>query len=308
MRVFLLLLAAALSLNATTYYLTVAGLGGDAEYEAQFHRWAFDLDRQLKVNGPSAHVETLSGPAATRVRLRDTFATLSNQITGDDAFALILIGHGSFDGTEYKFNLPGPDATAGDLHEWLSHIKATRQLVVNTTSCSGASLQALVAKNRVVITATKSGNEKNAPVFARYFIDAFHDPAADKDKDGAVSALEAFNYAEEKVGAYFTEEKLIASEHALFSDTGSSNAVREPSAANQQGMLASAFQLVHAPDNMQVVASNPAKQKLISHKDELEARIDRLKYQKASLPEPDYKQQLTQLLLDLARTQAEIDK
>ena len=177
------------------------------------------------------------------------------------------------------------------------------------TSCSGASIAALASKNRIVVTATKSGNEKNATVFPRYFIDAFHDPSADTDKNGTISALEAFRYAEGKVRDYFTTEKLIASEHSLFTDTGSANAVRDPGPANQQGILASAFPLLRAPTEIvSAVNNNPAKQKLVSHKDELEAKIDRLKYQKPNLPDAEYKQQLTALLLDLARTQAEIDK
>jgi hypothetical protein len=305
---FLLPAATAFALHATTYYVTVTGLGGEPEYVAQFARWAGDLDRQLKLNGPDARVETLSGATATRQHARETLTQLANQITPDDAFALFLIGHGSFDGTEYKLNVPGPDITAEDLREWLSHIKASRQLVVDMTSCSGAAMPSLAAKNRIVVTATKSGNEKNATVFPRYFIDAFHDPSADTDKNGVITALEAFHYAQLKVTEYFTSEKLIATEHALFSDTGSANAVRDPGPANQQGLLASAFPLLRPPTDIAVVTANPAKQRLISHKDELEAQIDRLKYQKASLPENEYKQQLTVLLLELARTQAEIDK
>lgn len=307
LRLLLLLLMAAFSAEATTYYLTVAGLGGDPDYETQFAKWANDLDHELKLNGPAAHVETMFGPSATRLHLRDEMVKLASQITSDDAFALLLIGHGTFDGTDYKFNVPGPDVTSSDLREWLSSIRANRQLIVNMTSCSGASLSALVAKNRIVITATKSGGEKNAPVFPRYFVDAFHDSSADTDKNGVISALEAFNYTQKKLASYFSEEKLIASEHAQISDNGSSNAVRDPGPSNQQGMLASAFPLLRPPSETASVAS-PGKQKLISHKDDLEAQIDRLKYQKASLPESDYKQQLTTLLLDLARTQAEIDK
>jgi hypothetical protein len=305
---FLLLFAAAVSTQAATYYVTVSGLGGEPEYETQFTRWATDLDHQLKLNGPDAHVETLSGAAATRQHVHDVMTQLAAQISPDDAFALILIGHGTFDESEYKFNVPGPDITAGDLREWLNHIKATRQLVVNMTSCSGASMALLAAKNRIVITATKSGTEKNATVFPRYFIDAFHDNAADTDKNGVTTVLEAFRYAQQKIAAYFATEKLIASEHALFSDTGSANAVRDPSPQNEQGLLATAFPLLRPPNELAAAVPNPAKQRLISHKDDLEAQIDRLKYQKASLPETEYKQQLATLLLDLARTQAEIDK
>jgi hypothetical protein len=250
----------------------------------------------------------MSGATATRQHLHDVLTQLAAEINPDDAFALFLIGHGSFDGSDYKFNVPGPDITAGDLREWLSHIKASRQLVVNMTSCSGASMAVLAAKNRIVITATKSGNEKNATVFARYFVDALHDNAADTDKDGNTSALEAFRYTQQKVAAYFVTEKLIASEHSLFSDNGSSNGVRDPSPENQQGLLAGAFPLLRPPTDSTAARADPAKQKLIKHKDELEARIDRLKYEKSSIPESDYKEQLTALLLDLAKTQAEIDK
>ncbi len=308
LRVLFLLLATAFYANAANYYLTIAGLGGEPDYDAQFARWAGDLDHQLKLNGAEAHVETISGAAATRAHVQEVMNRLADQINADDAFSLFLIGHGSFDGTDYKFNVPGPDITATELRDWLSHIKATRQLVVNMTSCSGASMAVLASKNRIVITATKSGNEKNATVFPRYFIDAFHDASADTDKNGSVTALEAFKYSQQKVTEYFTTEKLIASEHALFSDTGSANAVRDPGAQNQQGMLASAFPLLRPPSEVAAVAPNPAKQRLIAHKDDVEAQIDRLKYQKTSLPEAAYKQQLSALLLDLAKTQAEIDK
>jgi len=250
----------------------------------------------------------MSGAAVTRQRLHDVLTQLAGQINPDDEFALLLIGHGSFDGADYKFNVPGPDVTGGDLREWLSNIKATRQLVVDMTSCSGAAMAVLAAKNRIVITATKSGNEKNATVFPRYFVDAFHDDAADTDKNGEVSALEAFRYAQQKVTGYFTAEKLIASEHALFSDNGSSTGVRDPSVENHQGLLAGAFPLLKSGSEDTAAVANPAKQKLIQHKDELEARIDKLKYEKDSLAEADYKQQLSTLLLDLAKTQAAIDK
>jgi hypothetical protein len=301
-----LLLAAALGMNAATYYVTIAGLGGTAEYEAQFQKWAADLDRELRQNGPDAHVETLTGASATRQNIKDLFDRLAHTVASDDAFALFLIGHGTFDGTDYKFNIPGPDITAAELNRFLDQIPAQRQLIVNTTSCSGASLATLVRKDRIVITATKSGTEKNAPVFARYWVDALRDPAADADKNGVVTALEAFRYSQQKVAAYFDSEKLIASEHALFTESDAKAAVRDPSTDNHQGLLAAAFPLMRPEATAN--ALSPEKQKLLAHKQQLEEKIDRLKYQKASLPEQEYKQQLTALLLELARTQAEIDQ
>lgn len=307
MKLLTLLLLTAISLPAANYYVTIAGLGGAPEYDVEFSRWAADLDHELHENGPNARVLTLTGDAARRDHIRQVFAQLAHEVSPDDAFALMLIGHGTFDGTDYKFNIPGPDISARDLAVLLNRIPARRQLVVNMTSASGASIPALARKDRIVITATKSGNEKNATVFARYWVDALHDPGADTNKNGTVSALEAFRYAQQKTAAYFESEKLLATEHALFTDTGSANAVRDPNPQNRQGLLASSFPVLRP--HVEVAANlNPEKRRLVAKKEDLEARIDRLKYEKAAMPEEEYRQQLSSLLLELARTQAEIDR
>ena len=132
----------------------------------------------------------------TQIRAR--FADLTRQVKPADAFVLMLIGHGSDDGVEYKFNIPGPDITGVELASLLDQIPAARQLVVNMTSSSGGSIEFLRKPNRVVISATKTGSEKNATVFARYWAEALRDPAADTDKNESVSALEAFHFAERK--------------------------------------------------------------------------------------------------------------
>lgn len=305
-QIFLLILLAA-SARAANYYVTIAGLGGVPEYEAQFEKWANDLDRELKANGPEARVTTLSGPSATRNEIGQVLGRIAAEAKPEDSFALLLIGHGSFDGTDYKFNVPGPDITAGEFARLLNGIPARRQLVVNMTSCSGASIPALVRKDRIVITATKSGTEKNATVFARYWVDALKDPTADTDKNGTVSALEAFRYVQGKTAGYFESEKLLATEHALLSDSGSKDAVRDPKPENGQGLKAAVFPVMRS-EVEQAKNVAPAKQKLLAKKEDLEARIDRLKYQKAAMSPDEYKQQLTQLLLELSKTQAEIDR
>lgn len=307
MRVLCLLFALASILPGANYYLTIAGLGGNPDYDTQFAKWAADLDHELKTNGPDAHVITLSGSAATRQKVQETLSGLAAEVQPGDAFALLLIGHGTYDGTDYKFNLPGPDVSASELAIMLNRIPARRQLVVNMTSCSGGSLTALAKKDRIIITATKSGTEKNATVFARYWIDALKDPSADTDKNGTVSALEAYLYAQRKTTAYFESEKLLATEHSVISDNGTANGVRDPKPENGVGNLASAFPLIR-PESENAKSISPEKQKLVAKKEDLEARIDRLKYQKAAMPEDEYKQQLTALLLELARTQAEIDR
>ena len=306
MKICLLLLCGCFAAQAANYFVTVAGLGGDPEYDKQFVKWAQDLDHELNT-GVDAHVITLSGSSATKQQVEQALNKVASESSATDSFALFLIGHGSFDGVDYKINLPGPDMTSVELAKALNRIPAHRQLVVNMTSCSGASLTALAKKDRVVISATKSGTEKNAPVFARYWVDALHDPSADTDKNGSISALEAFRYADRKTTAYFEAEKLLATEHAMITDTANTTGVRDPKPENGQGLLAASFILIR-PHTEGAKVLCPEKQKLVSKKEDLEAKIDRLKYEKAAMEENEYKQQLTALLLELARTQAEIDK
>jgi hypothetical protein len=302
-----ILLISVLPAKSATFYLTVAGLGGEPEYEQQFTALAKDLDKVLKASGVDAHVETLFGKEATRERVTEKFGVISSQAKPDDEFVLILIGHGTFDGVEYKFNLVGPDVSAEELARLCDRVPAKRQLIVNTTSASGGAVPALERPGRAVVAATKSGTEKNATVFCRYWVEALHDPEADVDKNEAISALEAFQYAARKTAAYYESEKRLATEHAMFEDTGKGEAVRAASSEAGEGLMLSSFTLVRF-GAAERAANDSGKRALLAKKEELERQIDTLKYQKAAMSEEDYKQQLTAALLELARVQQELDK
>jgi len=301
------LLCAALPVRASTYFVTVAGLGGEPDYEQRFMAAATDLDRILKASGGDAHVYTLSGANATRAHLEDTLVLVAREARPDDDFVLILIGHGTFDGVEYKFNLPGPDVSGAELAAWCDRIRAKRQLIVNTTSSSGGSIAALDRPGRAVIAATKSGTEKNATVFARYWVDALRDPTSDVNKNDAISALEAFEYASAKSASFYESQKRLATEHAVFEDTGKNEPVRAASTETSEGLFLSNFTLVRL-GNAQKAFSDPAKRALLAKKEELEQKIDTLKYQKAAMEPDDYKQQLTDALVELAHVEEALDK
>ncbi|MEX2260595.1 MAG: hypothetical protein WD696_01520 [Bryobacteraceae bacterium] len=300
-------LLAAGSVNADTYYLTVAGLGGEPDFEQRFDGWAKDADKILKGSVDASFVTTLNGPSATRANVRSEMEKIAKSAKPEDVLVLFLIGHGTFDGTDYKINLPGPDMTGLELAGLLDRIPATRQLVVNSTSSGGGSIDALRRPNRVVISATKSGTEKNATVFGRYWVEALRDPAADADKNETVSALEAYRFADGKTTTFYETQKRLATEHAVLEDTGNGEPARAPSSENGQGLVASAFPVLRLGAAAKL-AADPEMQKLLAKKEDLEQQIDRLKYQKAAIPTAEYKKQLAALLLELARTQAEIDK
>ena len=297
--------ALAARMHAATYYVVVAGLGGEPDYEQRFTAAANDLDKAFKAQGPASHVYTLTGANATAARVREAMSTVAREAKSDDDFVLILIGHGSYDNVDYKFNLVGPDLSASELATLCDRIAARRQLVVDTTSSSGGAVAAIEHPGRAVIAATKSGTEKNATVFARYWVEALQDPAADTDKSDSVSALEAFNYATKKTVEFYDSQKRLATEHAVFNDLGRGEPVRE--SGNGQGALLSSFTVLRIGEN-QKAANNPAKLALLQQKEELEQKIDTLKYQKAAMDSTDYKKQLTDALLKLAGVQQELDK
>jgi hypothetical protein len=290
---------------ADTYYVIVAGLGGEPDYEQRFNAEVKDLEKLFKASGSTVRTYALTGKDANSSRLKDTLSTVARAAKPEDDFVLILIGHGSFDGITYKFNLVGPDVSADEIAEMCNRVPSRRQLIVDTSSASGGAIQALRHTGRAIVTATKSGTEKNATVFARYWVEALQDPSSDTDKSDSISALEAFTYAAKKTASFYDSQKRLATEHAVFTDVDGGQPVRE--ATTGQGALMSSFTLLRLGSTQQA-ASDPAKRALLGKKEELEQKIDTLKYQKAAMDPADYKKQLTAMLLDLARVQQELDK
>ena len=92
---------AAIPARAASYFVTVAGLGGEPDYEQRFTALAKDLDKLLKDSGGDAHVYTLTGSDATKAHLTDTMNTIAHEAKADDTLIVTLIGHGSYDSVEF---------------------------------------------------------------------------------------------------------------------------------------------------------------------------------------------------------------
>lgn len=301
------LLLTAGTARAATFYVTVSGLGGEPDYEQRFTANAMDLDKVFK-SATGAHVYTLTGKQSTKAKLTETVEQVARDAKSEDDFVLTLIGHGSFDGVEYKFNMVGPDVSAAELASLCDKVPAKRQLIVDTTSASGGAIAVLERPGRAVIVATKSGTEKNATVFARYWVEALQDPLADTDKSDSISAMEAFAYADRKTAEFYTSQKRLATEHPEFEDTGKGDAVRSQAVATgREGALMASFTVVRIGAT-QAAMNDPAKRDLMTKREDLEQKIDALKYEKAAMEPGEYKKELTAALLELAKVQAELDK
>ena len=238
---------------------------------------------------------------STFENLKTVCRTLAGRVKKEDSVFVFIDGHGSYDGKIYKLNLVGPDPTAEDLAAFIYSIPAGRFIVVNATSCSGGSIPSLSQAGSILITATKSGMEKNLTHMGRYFIDAFKDRAADSDKNERISIMEAFHYLSLKVEDYYSREQNLQTEHPVLDDNGDARAQSKPSPENGDGLLASIAYLDAGIDDREHGALHPEHQELAREAQEIEKQIESLKYAKGQMPEAEYEQRLEELLLKLAR-------
>lgn len=286
----LVITACALPAAAANYTFVVAGLGGEQSYEQKFREQAAAVASAAeKAAGSTENVIALSGDAARAEAVRHAIKTLASRMNTNDSVVVVLIGHGSYDGENYRFNLPGPDLTDSELARLFDEFPARDQLIVNATSASGAVSERWQKPRRVVITATKNGGERTATRFAQYWAEAVASEAADTNKDEIVTAAEAYAFATNHVEAAFKAETSMATEHARMEgdNVGRFTLARLGTAAL-------------SPDN-------PAVAALLSQRGTIEQDLNRVKEQKASLPDTQYYDQLEEVLVRLALLQREID-
>ena len=274
-----------------SHFVIVGGLGGEPEYEEKFASYATALGEIFeKTTGDDSRVQVLKGSDARREAITSVLEELAGRTTENDSVALVLIGHGTWDGRVFKFNIPGPDLTAEKLQELLDAIPARRQLVAITSSASGALMDVLKREDRVVITATHSGRERNATVFPEYWIEALSDEAADSDKNSVITASEAFVYTQRRVKDFFEKEKRLAGEHSRI-----------------EGDIAGTFTLARLEKAVEA-SEDPAVRRLFVEREAIEGRIEALKARKDEMELDAYFDELEVLMVELAGKQAKIDE
>jgi hypothetical protein len=242
-----------------------------------------------------------------RELLKQTLA--AEPTAGIEPLWLAFIGHGTFNGKEARFNLRGPDVSDVELAEWLK--PAQRPIIViNCASASAPFLKTLSATNRVVITATRSGNELNLTRFGEHFAKALAATESDLDKDGQVSLLETFLMASRQVAEFYKTEGRLLTEHALLDDNGDGQGTpadwfhgvratkKAKDGASLDGPRANQFHLVLSAEELALPAEIRAQ------RDALELSVARLRETKSQMSQADYYRQLETILLELARLQA----
>lgn len=292
-----------------TTVLIVVGAGGTPEFAATFRQWAANWQKAAAAGDAAARTIGLGEEAPQSLaQLRQALAQEPKD--GPNELWLVLLGHGDADPKEARFNLAGDDLKAGELATLLKPF--SRPLVlINTFSSSGAFLAPLSAPGRVILSATKGGAERNFSRLGGFLSESINDPAADLDKDGQTSLLEAWLAAVKKTAAFYRGEGRILTEHSLLEDNGDGKGtpadwfrgVRAVKTAQDgspaDGLRAGQACLVRNPRERALSAEQRAR------RDALEMELAQLRAGKAAQNEDEYFRALEAILLQIAAIYAE---
>jgi hypothetical protein len=278
--------------NSSPTVIVAVGAAGEAEFGKEFTNWS-ELWSKASDQAVASPLVIGCGPTNTTTDLSLLKQSLAAEPTNTTAeLWLVLIGHGTFDGKEAKFNLRGPDLSATELAEWLKPFRRP-VVIINCASSSSPFLNKLSAHDRVIVTATRSGYEENFARFGKFMAEAITDPAADLDKDEQTSLLEAFIMASRRVGEFYEAEGRLATEHALLDDNGDGlgtladffrgiRAVKKPGGGGTvDGLRAHQIHLVRSEHEQQMPPE------LRARRDELELSVARLRELKPTLDEDE---------------------
>jgi hypothetical protein len=291
--------------NGQPSVIIAVGAAGEAEFGVEFAKWTEQWRQATELAGAMPQVVGV-GPTNVLTDLVQLKKILSSEPTNTTAeLWLVLIGHGTFDGKEAKFNLRGPDLAATELVEWLKPLRRP-VIVINSASSSSPFLNKLSGPERIIVTATKSGYEENFARFGKFIAAAITDLKADLDKDGQTSLLEAFIMASRQVAEFYETEGRLATETALLDDNGDglgtpadffrgARAVKKPAGGGTvDGLRAHQIHLIRSEQEQQMPAEIRAR------RDELELAVARLREAKATFAEDEYYRRLENLMRELA--------
>lgn len=293
------------------HLLLIAGLGGEPAYQDQFAAYVAEtravFENRFSIPGENVAVLAESAVAdrpfvsdiSTSENILSAFDRLAGTLTPDDHLYVILFGHGSFDGTHAQLNIPRRDLNDADYAALLDEIDAGRIIVINTSSASGPFASALSGPDRILISATATGTQRDETVFPQFFIDALKSDAADLDKSGGISILEVFRFAAEEVARSFEAAGQLATEHAVIDDNGDGEPTRfDRLDGSADGALAGVT-YIRPPAALADVSE--ADRTLLREREALHREIADLKSRKAAMAEDAYYAALEEVMLRLAR-------
>jgi len=293
------------------FALVVTGASGEPSFSERYDQWRSRLVTALRVQPTfeDSHLIVLAerpGPdvgRASRAGVRRAVEQLAARMDRDSVLYVVLIGHGTFDGVDAKFNLVGPDLES---REWVALLETLPgQLVfVNTTAASYPFLAQLSAPGHTIVTATGSSVQSFETMFPQFFVEAFGAESADLDKSGRLSMLEVFEFASNGVRQWYRQQGQLATERAVIDDNGDGRG-REAGEPGPDGAVAGRLYPGAGPAES-VPVTTPIMAPLVAKRQKLQRAIEELKATKGEMGAVAYRRQLEILLLELARVSRQI--
>ena len=295
--------------QGTGHLVIITGLPGEDRFERDYLEWGGALAQAAVERFGIAQSNVIwlgdDADAHARIRGRSTRENVERELRAlaaragaQDRVLIVIFGHGSYQAGESRINLPGPDINSVQLAQVLDAFGEKKVAVVNATSASGGFVKDLAAPNRIVITATKSGMEANETLFGGHFAAALTGDAADTDKDGRVSLLEAFEFTRLEVQRAYQSTNRLQTEHAVVDAVGDGTGVGALADGGPHASAAAAFHL----GGVAAAAANasPELRALYEAKARIEDELAALRARRESMPAAEYEAALERLLLQLA--------
>ena len=298
--------------SARQELIVVIGAPGTDEYRATFESWAArwkvaaeraaaDFTMIGAVEHSAADFEELSAALAASIAVETT-----------EPLWIVFIGHGTFDGRTASLNLNGPDISSQQMAEMLRPAKRPIAFITCASS-SSPFINALSAPDRIVISATKDGNQIQYSRFGDAMSQAISGLDADISRDGQTSLLEAWLFASRRTAEFYLTDGRLATEHALLDDNGDSKGTRAEVYESDRlstnientdqldGSQASRWHLVRSDDERRLT---PEQRQT---RDDLEQQLEELRRRRDKLSEAEYLLQLEAFLVPLARLYESLD-
>ena len=292
--------------------IVAVGAEGSPEYGELFREWAGKWQQATDDGQAELVTIGLNSSATDRQQFETAVRQLSSQKSLEPVW-IVLIGHGTFDGRVARFNLRGPDISAEELAEWISD--AERPIaVINCSSCSSPFINAISGVDRVVISATKDGNESQFCRFGQFMAEAISGTDGDLDRDGQTSLLEAWLYASRRTDEFYESEGRLATEHSLLEDSGDRLGVRtnvfegvrvKPTVDGKEkvdGNLARRWHLVRSPFERLLTPEERL------NRDQIEVQLEELRNRRSEFDDADYLNALQELMLPLSMLYQQIEE
>ena len=286
-----------------THLLVITGVGGDDEHAKQFHKWATTVVDAAKKRGvPDANITYLgeqarAGPGAHHGRstrenvtkaftdLAATRASRTTRCSSCSSATAASTARRRRSTCPARTSRPHDYATLLDKLAAAAHrLRQHRELERRVPRSRSPARAARSSRRR------KTGGERNETRFAEFFVEAFDGDGADRDRNGRVSVLEAFDYAKTKVVGAYEQGGHILTEHATLDDGSEGKLAATQFLAPQRSRTAAADGR-RRPGAARAASSSATRSS---------SRSTSCGCKKDSMDPAQYEQQLEKLLTDLA--------